>query len=72
MQTWSKLGVNCVNRVNLEQSLLKVYMCLPPDEYDTADGMRNVWQKEVFGPTVEDLVLQKHLNLQPGQQMQSL
>ncbi len=42
------------------------------DKYEAADSARKVRQNEVFGSTVENPILQQHLNLKAGQLVQSL
>ena len=51
---------------NLVIALIRVY------KYEAADAMRKTFQEEVFGPTMENAELQKHLNLQPGQRIHAL
>ena len=41
-------------------------------KYEAGDALRRTFQDEVFGPTLEDAELQKHLNLLPGQRIHSL
>lgn len=51
---------------NLVIAAIRVY------KYETADASRKTFQEEVFGPTLENPELQKHLNLQPGQRIHAL
>ena len=51
---------------NLVIAAIRVY------KYEAADAARKLFQDEVFAPTVENLEMQKHLNLQPGQRIHSL
>jgi hypothetical protein len=51
---------------NLVIAAIRVY------KYEAGDVLRRIFQEEVFGPTLEDAELQKHLNLLPGQRIHAL